>query len=588
MEVGMKKAIRYIGYIFRDCYRAFPHFFVLSFVLDAASTIAAVLGPLLLAQILELAGSGQNPHGEKLLGAIALYGLCLACTPVVEVIFRACSKKARVLGEQYFGNQLVAFSAKIRLEALENPETLNQFHRAERGQNEQFNFFEQFTLTLRKAVTCIGMIIVVGRYSAILIFTGLLALLPAILSKIYFERRLTQLRRGQSAVLRRCEYLRSLFADKESAKEMRVMGFGEYLTDKWKEANAEHVREFRKTNLDIRRKQVYGIIVINLCYAFNIGLSFYLMIQGYLSVGAFAACLTAFTAYDNSMGVFIAMLFNAVHTYHVAEDYYDYFTIPTEVNGTEEYRPFREAIAAENVHFRYSGSDRDALKGLTCRVRKGEHVVIVGENGSGKTTFAKLLTGAYLPSEGGITYDGQRTEELERRSLYRHISVVPQDFVHYQFTLRENIGISDISHMEDSVAMEELLEHVAGGDFLKKIGGLDVQLGREFGGQELSGGEWQKIAIARGLWKESDIIILDEPTSALDPLVEYDILSKFVEMIHDKTSIIISHRVGLCRTADKIIVMKDGVMAECGRHEELLRKEGEYARIWREQAKWYV
>ncbi len=140
----------------------------------------------------------------------------------------------------------------------------------------------------------------------------------------------------------------------------------------------------------------------------------------------------------------------------------------------------------------------------------------------------------------------------------------------------------------DRMTMEELVSRVAGKDFLQKIGGLDVQIGREFGGEELSGGEWQKIAVARGLWKDSDIIILDEPTSALDPLVEYDILSKFVEMIQDKTSVIISHRVGICRSADKIIVMKDGKMAECGRHEELLEKQGEYARIWREQAKWYA
>ena len=131
-------------------------------------------------------------------------------------------------------------------------------------------------------------------------------------------------------------------------------------------------------------------------------------------------------------------------------------------------------------------------------------------------------------------------------------------------------------------------EKVAGDGFLSKAGGLDVQLGREFGGTELSGGEWQKVAIARGLWKESDFIILDETTSALDPLVEYDILSQFIEMIKEKTSVIISHRVGICRTADKIIVMKDGRVQECGRHEELLHAGGEYARLWEAQAKWYV
>ena len=329
-------------------------------------------------------------------------------------------------------------------------------------------------------------------------------------------------------------------------------------------------------------------------------MAFFLLVQGRISPGAFAACLSAFTAYDSSLQTFIAMLFDAVATYHVVEDYYDYFTVPVEEDGSRGYRPFQDAISVEDVYFRYSGSDRDALKGLSCRIQKGEHVVIVGENGSGKTTFAKILMGAYLPSAGHVSYDRQKTGELRRRSLYDHISVVLQDFVHYQFTLWENIGISCLRRMAeetaragkkagtDGITMEELVSRVAGEDFLQKIGGLDVQIGREFGGEELSGGEWQKIAIARGLWKDSDIIILDEPTSALDPLVEYDILSKFVEMIQDKTSVIISHRVGICRGADKIIVIEDGKMAECGRHEELLEKQGEYARIWQEQAKWYA
>ena len=619
----MRKTIRYLKYIFTDCYKAFPEFFVVNYVVDSLGVLSAVAAPMLLARILELAGGERNDGGKALVGAIMLYGFSLACTPIGDVIFRTASKKARVLGERYFGGKRIAFAEKIRLEELENPETLDKFQRANAGENVQIDFFEQVNLTLKSAVTSIGMVAVVGRYSPVLILTGLVTLLPAVLTKVYYEKRMTAFRRGQSSILRRCDYLRSLFSDREVVKEMRVMGFEGHVTDKWKRANAEKVEGFRRINRDVRKKQVWGIIISNCCYAFNIGMAFYLMVEGRVSPGAFAACLSAFTSYDSSLQIFTAMLFKAVATYHVVEDYYDYFAIPTEEDGSREYRPFQDAVSAEDVHFRYSGSDRDALKGLTCRIQKGEHVVIVGENGSGKTTFAKILTGAYLPSAGYVAYDGQKTEELRRRSLYEHISVVLQDFVHYQFTLRENIGISCLRRMEEGMAieeragagekaraeekasvggkamaekkagtdrmtMEELVSRVAGKDFLQKIGGLDVQIGREFGGEELSGGEWQKIAIARGLWKDSDIIILDEPTSALDPLVEYDILSKFVEMIQDKTSVIISHRVGICRSADKIIVMKDGKMAECGRHEELLEKQGEYARIWREQAKWYA
>ena len=272
---------------------------------------------------------------------------------------------------------------------------------------------------------------------------------------------------------------------------------------------------------------------------------------------------------------------------HVVSEYYDYFAIPVEKNGAKQYETFQYMIAVEEAHFSYKGSEREALCGLNLEIRKGEHVVIVGENGLGKTTLSKLLTGAYLPSAGKVTYDGHATEEFDRKSLYAHISMVQQDFVRYRFTLRENIGIANLARMGDDKAMEELLGRTAGEELIRRAGGLDAQLGREFGGQELSGGEWQKAAIARGLWKDSDIIILDEPSSALDPLAEYELLSQFGEMIQGKTSVIISHRVGICRTADKIIVMKDGRAVECGRHEELLQAGGEYAHIWQEQAKWY-
>jgi len=546
-----------------------------------------ILEPLLMAHILELAAGEDGVRAEGLGIAILLFGICLAVSPITGIVARMCSNAARVRGQKYFGNKLFAFSRKIRLEVLEDPKILDKFQGADKGGVVQFQFMDSLFATVMQIAVCTGMVMVVGRYSPILVFTGLLELLPDIGTKIYFEKRLADFRRSQRIVERRCGYFRKLFTDKESIKEMRVMGFGQYLEDRWMKENTERLRGLKDVNLEISRKQLLGIIVINACYVLNIGLSFYLMVQGRISIGAFAACLSAFAKLHSGLGVVVVKVADVAKQYYVIEEYYDYFTIPTEINGSVIYQPFKDRIVVENVRFSYSGSSKEALSGLSCEIRKGEHVVIVGENGSGKTTFSKLLSGVYLPSGGRVVYDGQRTEELDRSSLYEHISVVPQDFMRYRFTLRENIGISSLERMEDTGAMEALLRQVAGEEFTDKVGGLDVQLGREFGGQELSGGEWQKVAIARGLWKNSDIVILDEPTSALDPLVEYDILSKFLEMIRGKTSIIISHRVGICRTADKIIVMKEGRVAECGCHEELLRAGGEYAHIWQEQAKWY-
>ena len=202
--------------------------------------------------------------------------------------------------------------------------------------------------------------------------------------------------------------------------------------------------------------------------------------------------------------------------------------------------------------------------------------------------MSKIIAGVYEPKSGEVKYDGKNIQDFEREGFYRQFSVISQDFVKYQLSMRENIGISMPSRMHDDERLMRSAKAANIENIVERIGGLDTQLGREFDGVELSGGEWQKVAIARGLNKDGDIIILDEPTSALDPLVEYDILSKFIGMTEGKTSIIISHRVGLCKLADKIIVMKNGEAAETGTHGELLAKNGEYSRIWNEQAKWYV
>ena len=181
-------------------------------------------------------------------------------------------------------------------------------------------------------------------------------------------------------------------------------------------------------------------------------------------------------------------------------------------------------------------------------------------------------------------YDGAEVGDFTRDSFYSAVSAIAQDFVSYNLTLRENIAISDLPRLADDTSVKAALANAG----IDKGADLDEAMGREFGGLELSGGEWQKLAIARGLFKNSELIVLDEPTSALDPLVETEILSKFIEAAKDKTALIISHRVGLCKLVDRIIVMKEGEIAECGAHETLLAAEGEYAKLYQSQAKWYV
>lgn len=582
-----KKSIVYFKYILQDCFKAFRAIMVLVILLEIMGTVFVVLRPAALAEVVEGAAEGA---GRQLVPKIVLFACLLLTAPLLKSINQWVNLILEVKSEQYFGRKMFAFSRQIRLEALEDTAVLDRFKKAEKAlQNHTMGTLVMNILEILGGVaSCVGIMVVVGSYSVWFPVIAMAGAVPSLLVQIYGVSQRVKVRRSQGMGQRRVQYLWELFTRKEAVKEMRTMGFAAYLKEKWGEENVALVKEFEDVERGLYRKGMLSDSVVNLFYAFNIAFTLYLMIKGQISVGEFAACLMAFASFQSVLRSLVDMIAWILDLYQFSEDYYDYFTIPVEQNGPEQYRPFQDSIVLEDVTFRYSGADRDALKGVNCSIAKGEHVVIVGENGSGKTTLSRLLTGAYLPRTGNISYDGQGISGLDRKSLYEHISVVPQDFVHYQFTLRENVGISDISRMQDGKAMEALLEEVAGPDFVEDIGSLDRQLGREFGGRELSGGEWQKVAIARGLWKDSDIIILDEPTSALDPLVEYDILSRFKKMIRDKTSVIISHRVGMCRSADKIIVMKEGRVAECGKHEQLLALGGEYSRIWKEQAKWYI
>jgi ATP-binding cassette subfamily B protein len=249
-------------------------------------------------------------------------------------------------------------------------------------------------------------------------------------------------------------------------------------------------------------------------------------------------------------------------------------------------RPIQRGFEFQDVSFRYAGAERLILKNLNFRIEPGERIALVGANGQGKTTFVKLIARLYDPTEGRILLDGRDLREYDMASLHREIGVIFQDFVRYEMPARANIGVGRLEYLGDEARLREAAHKSQAEDVLGKLeGGMDQMLGRRFeGGVDLSGGEWQKFALARAYLRDAQVLILDEPTAALDAMAEYEVFRRFSELTEGRMAILISHRFSTVRMSDRIVVLEDGAIREQGTHQELVGSGGRYAEMFELQA----
>lgn len=475
--------------------------------------------------------------------------------------------------------------SRLSLISHENAETHNLALRAR--ECVQTDILPRVFISTLKAASygfsVVGVTAGLAGYSPALLPLSVFCVVPYLISRIIRGKEFYCLKAHQAPQKRKAEYLWKLFGSAAAVKEMRVMGTGEYMTEKWRATQWEVNREV----WEFHRKDARSLLFCNLIKSAGFILSFllclYLLLDGALSVGIFGACILAINSVQTATGNLMLELGRIPQYLSFAGDYFDFLALEEEQNGTLEKTDFAQ-LRFDHVSFSYPNAKKKALDDVSFSVKKGEKIVIVGENGSGKTTLAKLLLGLYRVQEGAVCYDGQTIDSIDKNSLFRTVSVVPQDFMKCSLTLRENVAISDVTKMEDDGKIKDALARIG---FGKKDCELDGQIGREFAGITFSGGEWQRIAIARAIFRESSFVLLDEPTSALDPLAETEILKSFIELSKDRTAIIISHRVGLCRYADKILMMENGKLIEEGSYEQLMRKKGAFFRMFQAQAQYY-
>lgn len=475
--------------------------------------------------------------------------------------------------------------SRLSLISYEDAEVHNLAQRAK--ECVQTDILPRIFLSVLKSVSAVISVVSVtiglAAYSPALLPLSLFCVAPYLISRVVRGKEFYYLKTHQAPLKRKAEYLWRLFSNAAAVKEMRVMGSGEYITQKWKDTQWEVNRDIWEFN----RKDSGSLLICNLIKSAGFIMSFllclYLLLEGRLSVGIFGACILAINHVQESTKSLMLELGRIPQFLNFGCDYFDFLELEEEKNGALAKGAF-EQIRFDHVSFSYPNAKKRAIDDISFSIRAGEKIVVVGVNGSGKTTLAKLLLGLYQPEKGTVCYDGQNIAGIDKNSLFQNVSVVPQDFMKCSLTLRENVAVSDVKEMENDGKIRKCLSQIG---FDKKDCTLDEQIGREFSGIAFSGGEWQRIAIARAMFKESGLVLLDEPTSALDPMAETEILKSFIELSKDRTAMIISHRVGLCRYADKILVMDRGKLVECGNYDQLMKDRGAFYDMFQAQAHWY-
>ena len=392
---------------------------------------------------------------------------------------------------------------------------------------------------------------------------------------------------------RRRNYLFYVLTRRDEAQEVRAFELSGFLRGRHRELYTAYIEDLRAVLRRRLRISLAGQAASAVLIGSSIGALVWLVTDGRMSLSAAGSAAGAMILLSgqlrnlagNTAGLYEGSLF--------LEDYASFVEAAPRIEAARSTEPAPDAfevIAAHNVTFTYPSRSEPSLVDASIELRIGEVVALVGENGSGKTTFAKLMAGLYQPQSGAITWDGVDTATFAPTSVRAKVAVIFQDFVHYQLSAYDNIAFGDSRHYDEAEGVERAADAAGVGDAIKKLdGGYQTLLGPEFyGGSNLSGGQWQRIGLARAFFRDSPIVILDEPTASLDARAEESLYAHMRDLYRDRGVLLISHRFGSVRTADRIYVLRDGRVVEQGSHNQLMELDGYYAELFRLQARWYV
>ncbi|HTS13744.1 MAG TPA: ABC transporter ATP-binding protein [Candidatus Limnocylindrales bacterium] len=524
-----------------------------------------------------------------------LVGLEFGLACVATILSRVTDFCDSVLADRYMrhvSTRIIEHASRLDLARYEDPAFCDKLERARVQGTDRVMMIQMAGLLVQQGITTVSLAVGIFLFSPLMLLFLFLCVIPAFLGETHFAFLGYSLNFKQTPARRQLEYLRLLAGSRESAKELKLFQLGPFLVRRFKTLSDEL---HRQTVSLAKRKLFFGgflTVLGTLGYYGTYAYVIYRTVFG-LSLGQMTFLAGAIAGASTNIQAFFSTFSGIADQALFMTDLLDFFavepTIVTKPGSLIAPRPMREGIEFRNVWFAYPGHSNPVLRDLSFHLGPHERIALVGENGQGKTTIAKLLTRLYEPSAGSVLLDGIDLREYSLEEWWKEIGVIFQDFVHYDMTAAENIGVGRIEALLDrpniqAAARKSYAEGVIG----RLPRQYDQLLGCRFeGGVDLSGGEWQKIALARAHLRNAQVLILDEPTAALDARSEHEVFQRFAELTEGKTTVLISHRFSTVRMADRILVLDNGAVAEQGPHDELIRVGGHYAEMFELQAAGY-
>lgn len=565
----------------------------LRLVKSAMPVAVLYVGKLIIDQVVFLI---DNPTASKE-DLWVLVGLELGLAVLSDLLSRGINLLDSLLGD-LVSNQtsadLIRHAATLDLYQFEDPQFYDKMERARQQTTGRTVLMSQVLSQLEDTISILFLGVGLAAFNPWLILLLIVAVIPAFIGESYFNQQTYSLTRNWTPERRELDYLRYIGASDATAKEVKVFHLADFLAERFEKISHKYYLANRKIALS---RAGWGGLLSAVGTASYYGAYVFIILQtigGILTLGTLTFLAGSFMRMRGMLQTIMSRFSKIAEGALYLQDLFDFFELRPSQSAAEITRlvpnPIREGFVFENVSFKYPLSEKWAIRNLSFHLQAGQKLALVGENGAGKTTLVKLLARLYEPTEGRILLDGVDIRAYNLQDLRNAIGIIFQDYQRFQMRVSENIAVGNILEVDNRPRIQDAA-HKSLADTVVELlpKGLDQMLGKRFAdGVDLSGGQWQKIALARAYMRDAQLVILDEPTSALDARAEHEVFLRFADLMKGKMGVLISHRFSTVRMADTILFLEHGQLLEMGSHQELLEKGGKYAELFRLQAKGYL